>query len=362
MIGSRLILLTCLAATAAASLPHAGQEAGSDLAEEFRSMCQILSEDKIGDSRHLVAGRDGWVFHENELLHAATTSFIGKDAAAANPYTKPDFADPIPAIVDFNNQLAAKGIELLLVPVPGRPVIYPESVLGQARIDGQKTLPSLATARTEFLAEVQRQGVNVLDLLPLFLEKRSTGEEELFYRLDTHWTPFAVTEAAAAMAKHVITKPWYAGVPRREFSIDMRSVTRPGPILETLRAMGLGEDRDEETFVCRRIQLKTETGISRLILRNSESPIVVIGDSYSTWWNEFDAGLGQQLAAELGFPVDILSTTGGGTTATRINLVRTIRSEPGYLDGKKLLIWCFGKRSLSISREGWRKVPLSAPQ
>lgn len=362
MTGVRLLLLTCLAATATASVPHAEGDTDSDLTKEFGSECRALSEEKIGDSRNLVAGRDGWVYYHKELLHAATPSFWGKDAAAANPFAKPDLADPIPAIVDFNNQLAAKGVELLFVPVPGRPVVYPEGVLEQARLGDLRTTPVLSSAHSDFLAEVRRQGVNVLDLQPLFLKKRNAGGKQLFCRLDAHWTPYGIQETAGAIAKHIADKPWYSTIPRRELAVEVQSVTRPGPILKKLRTMGFGDGHDEETFACRQTRLKTETGTSRLVLRNPESPIVIIGDSYSIWWNDVNAGLGQQLAAELGFPVDTLSTTGGGVTATRINLVRTIRSEPRYLDGKKLLIWCFGGRSLSTSSEGWRKIPLSAPQ
>ena len=55
---------------------------------------------------------------------------------------------------------------------------------------------------------------------------------------------------------------------------------------------------------------------------------------------------------ELGFPVDMLSTSGGGANETRINLVRTIRSDPEYLEGKRLVIWCLSARTFTNARQG----------
>ena len=57
--------------------------------------------------------------------------------------------------------------------------------------------------------------------------------------------------------------------------------------------------------------------------------MIVIGDSNTIFWKNFDSALPQILAFELGFPVDAFSINGGGANATRINLVRRIRSDPG---------------------------------
>ena len=66
------------------------------------------------------------------------------------------------------------------------------------------------------------------------------------------------------------------------------------------------------------------------------------------------AGLPDQLALELGFPVDLVGVRGSGATPARINLAR----RKGGLAGKKLVVWVFGARELSEAAQGWAKVPV----
>ena len=68
--------------------------------------------------------------------------------------------------------------------------------------------------------------------------------------------------------------------------------------------------------------------------------------------------LPQQLAFELGFPVDVMSAKGGGANETRLNLVRRARAEPVYLESKRAVIWCFSARAFTNTREGWIPIPL----
>jgi alginate O-acetyltransferase complex protein AlgJ len=83
-----------------------------------------------------------------------------------------------------------------------------------------------------------------------------------------------------------------------------------------------------------------------------------MGDSNTVWWKGSQSALPHQLAFDLGFPVDVLSTRGGGANETRLNLRRRVRAEPGYLEGKKAIIWCFSARALTGTEEGWIPIPL----
>jgi alginate O-acetyltransferase complex protein AlgJ len=64
------------------------------------------------------------------------------------------------------------------------------------------------------------------------------------------------------------------------------------------------------------------------------------------------------LAFELGFQVDVLAVPGGGANGTRLNLSRKVRAEPEYLDGKRVVIWCFSARAFTNTPEGWIPIPL----
>ena len=73
------------------------------------------------------------------------------------------------------------------------------------------------------------------------------------------------------------------------------------------------------------------------------------------------AGLPDQLAFELGAPVDVLGVRGSGATPARVSLARRARANPNYLAEKKVIIWCFGARELTQA-DAWKIVPLAKVQ
>jgi alginate O-acetyltransferase complex protein AlgJ len=90
------------------------------------------------------------------------------------------------------------------------------------------------------------------------------------------------------------------------------------------------------------------------------SPVLLLGDSHTLVFHAggdmhaTGAGLPDQLARELGFAVDLVGVRGSGATPARINLAR----RAGALDGKRLVVWCFGARELTEAAQGWAKVPV----
>ena len=68
------------------------------------------------------------------------------------------------------------------------------------------------------------------------------------------------------------------------------------------------------------------------------------------------AGLAQQLAHELGRPVDKLALNAGGAHATREALRRALATGRTRLEGKRVVIYQFATRELSSG--DWRQVAL----
>jgi hypothetical protein len=99
-----------------------------------------------------VLGKEGWVLLGSELRFASIGRFFGPDAARATPRARAEVADPIPAIVDFDRQLTARGFALVFMPVPVRPLIYPESVLGRDRLGDAAPVPYLSSDQIAFMA------------------------------------------------------------------------------------------------------------------------------------------------------------------------------------------------------------------
>src|ERR1044072_5648327 len=96
-----------------------------DFAAELAKKVQELEKNKAA----AVAGSDGWLFFGGELRLLSLGRFWGNDAAKVSRAHKPELADPVPAILDFQQQLKTRGIDLLVVPVPPKASVYPEKIV-----------------------------------------------------------------------------------------------------------------------------------------------------------------------------------------------------------------------------------------
>ncbi len=117
-----------------------------------------------------------------------------------------------------------------------------------------------------------------------------------------------------------------------------------------------------ETLSLRFVGVK-KNGVLQPLEPDRASPVLLLGDSHSLIFHAGGdmpargAGLPDQLALELGFPVDLVAVRGSGATPARATLLRLARADPEYLAGKKLVVWCFGAREFTEST-GWAKVPV----
>ena len=324
-------------ATATTAAPEAG-----DPAAVFRGRCARQAEAGEG---MVVPGRDGWLFLRNDFRHLGAGPFW----AAANAGTG---GDPLPAIVDFKDQLAKAGIALLLVPVPPKAVIYPEQAFPEE--PPAAAAPRLDAALERFYGVLAEQGVEVLDLVPAMRAERTSGDAPLLYcKTDTHWSSRGCELAARLLKERIIAR----GIPvpaAAAFAGEETSITFVGDLAKDLR----GPEAASETLPAR--QVKPTAGNATV---SGDSPILLLGDSHTLVFHEggdmlaTGAGLADQLALELGAPVDLLGVRGSAATAARVNLLRRTQKAPDYLAGKKLVVYCFAAREFTES-QGWRKVPI----
>jgi alginate O-acetyltransferase complex protein AlgJ len=302
---------------------------------------------KEGTKRNAAAlpGKDGWLFLTAEMHFLSLDTFWGPAAAKVSRSPKAELSDPIPAIVDFRQQLKARGIELLLVPVPPKAALHPKSL---GAFGGEAALLPL----TKFYQELAGQGVEVLDLAPALAA--ADGEDEKFCKTDTHWSGAGCVAAAKRIAEALkgkvsfpkpatFTSAWTEG----EVEGDLAALLPkdvPKPPKEKLRLR----------------QVKTAAGAA--VEADPASPLLVMGDSHTLVFHDFAAersGLLDQLALELGGAPDLIGTRGSGSTAVRISLYRKALKDPEYLAKKKVVVWCFTAREFSESDQGWAKVPVS---
>ena len=282
----------------------------------------------------------GWFFLKAELRHIGVGPFWGEAAAKVSKASSPDKADPLPAIVDFNDQLKASGVELILVPVPCKAVVYADMVDPSAagRLDD---------THRAFYALLREKGVKVVDLTDLFLGKKGQGPL-LYCKTDTHWSPYACELAAKAIKQQIGSPEWLksdssAFSSRQEARVIVGDQT---------------EGKGSEELMARVVSAPSgKTTVDK------SSPVVLLGDSHTLVFNIGEdlhgtgAGVADQLALELGIPIDVIGVRGSGATPARINLLRRVKSDPGYLSGKKVLIWCFAAREFTES-SGWSVLKL----
>ena len=298
----------------------------------------------------VLAQPEGWLFFAPELRLLSVGKFWGNAAIGIARSRKPEEADPAPAIIDFDRQLKERGIRLLLVPVPPKAAIYPEKVLPGINLQGQNAAPYL----TRFYEELRGQGVEVLDLAPIFRKERESERGPVFCRTDTHWSGRGCVVAAQAMAARV--RETAAGPARHEYDSTWQQVQIAGDLVSLLPREA-ARPAPETTFV----RLISEKPGGTPVQPDAESPILLLGDSHTLVFHDFlaeRAGLLDQLANELGFAPDLIGTRGSGATAVRVSLYRRSHKDPNYLAKKKMVIWCFSARELTEA-DGWARIPVS---
>jgi SGNH hydrolase-like domain, acetyltransferase AlgX len=298
------------------------------------------------------AEADGWLFFTAEFRLLSLGRFWGDEALKVSRSHKPELADPIPAIVDFQKQLKARGIDLLVVPVPPKAAIYPEKILPGFNLRTDDAAPLLH----RFYEELHAEGIDVLDLTPLFIQNRADKRAGVFCKTDSHWSGLGCMLAAQAIAENVRRKLTSA-TPRSEFVAEWKEVQINGDLVGLLPpdTHKPGPEKIEVRNV-------SEKGRDAAVAPDANSPLLLLGDSHTLVFHDFlaeRAGLVDQLAEELGFAPDLIGTRGSGVTPVRISLYRHSLKDPGYLAKKKVVVWCFAAREFTEAAEGWGQVPIA---
>jgi hypothetical protein len=290
----------------------------------------ILNERLKSSDPTSVEGVDGWRFLPAEIRHLL----------AGDPSN--DSKKPLDTIVDFNQQLKQLGVRLIVVPVPAKVRIHPEFF--DKRLAG---VASSSSPEAAFFEALRAKGVEVVDLTQDFAASKAQGP--LYCARDSHWNGRAIALAAQKLAAEL------KGVVQNNVELETRE--------EQIEIQGdLGGAKEKVTL--RFINPKGQTA---RLEPDRGSPILVLGDSYVLVFHDggdmhaSGAGLPDQLAYELGGPVDVLGVRGSGATPARVSLARRARANPNYLRNKKVIIWCFGVRELTQA-EAWKPIPLLKTQ
>lgn len=343
-----LLLLGSIPAFLLATTPISFSESQEELRRELAGKVQLL------EKKGVVAWAEtsGWLFLAAELRFLSLGHFWGGEAPKVSRAHKPDLADPIPAIVDFQKQLKARGIDLLVVPVPPKASLYPEKIVPGFDVGGVDPAPVMR----RFYEELRAAGIDVLDLAPLFIQNRDDKRGGVFCKTDSHWSGLGCMLAAQAIAEKIRGK-LTAPASRKDYVSEWKEAEIKGDLVSLLPP-GAQKPGPEKISV----RSISEKGSGGGIEPDPNSPVLLIGDSHTLVFHDFlteRAGLVDQMANELGFAPDLIGTRGSGATPVRITLYRRSSKEPGYLAKKKVVVWCFAAREFTEAAEGWARVPVA---
>jgi alginate O-acetyltransferase complex protein AlgJ len=264
---------------------------------------------------------------------------------------QPEDKNPLPHIAEFKKMCDDRNIDLLFVAVPNKSDVYFEKLYDAI----PRSVTLVNPYGRKFLRDLQESGVEVIDLLPLFLKaKRDDPKsiEPLYQKQDTHWTNRGLQIAAAALAQRIKEYSWFTEAKKSGVSYLIHDTTfiRQGDIVDKLPENRRG---DYPPVTLQASQILTTDG-SLFRQNNCTAPLLLIGDSFTGVFELVDcksAGVGANIAALTSLPVDIITSWGGGPLV-REKMLRARSNDLGF---KRLIIYMMVARDLYNYSEGWGK-------
>jgi len=303
---------------------------------------QFLLLKETGDKA--LMGRAGWFFYKPAV------QYLIEPLSADSQYSP---ADVLSSIISFRDQLAQRGIRLLVVPAPNKASIYPEMLTSRAEDCEQPVNPRTI----EIISGLRESGVEIVDLFKVYAEARDSlppGDNTKYYlSQDSHWSTEGMRLAAQTVARRILDSEW-AEKGKAGYRLKPVNIERYGDVLKMMRVPQIEGKFEPETLNCTQV-VDADTG--ELYQDDPDSEILVIGDSFLRIYSRDEPGSGgfiEHLACELRFPLTSIVNDGGASTLVRQELSR----KPALLRNKKLVIWEFVERDIRFGMEGWQQVPL----
>jgi SGNH hydrolase-like domain, acetyltransferase AlgX len=331
-------------------------ERESVLAERLLPGMQLALSSLQAGNEQVYIGRNGWLFYRADVDYITAPPFLDKARMSQRLRADAVEPDPIKAVVDFRNQLASRGIDLIVIPVPGKPSIDPEYLWPDKPPRPSVTNPSMA----EFEVRLSKAGVNTFDpTLDLIAHKRDNQDAPSYLQTDTHWRPETMELVAKKLSAFIRPQD---GARNEKLSVSPRDITATGDIATMLKLPPWQRLYSPQTVTIHQVTSGNELWSPR-----ADADILLLGDSFANifsleamGWGE-SAGFAEHLSVALGGrPLDCIIRNNDGAFATREILQRELTRGRDRLAGKKLVIWEFAARELAFGN--WKLLRMSLGQ
>ncbi len=249
------------------------------------------------------------------------------------------------ALIHFDRQLKARGIDLMVAIIPSKLAIYPDFPF--AAVEDEPRRPARAPESLNVSLPVKRlmlalseADVEVVDLHRAFADhRREHGQEKpLFYVRDSHYMNRGARLAAARIAE------------RLERYDVVREAQARNPFVGEPGARTDGDKADPDL-----LRIRDREG--QPYRDAPESPVLILGDSHLAY-NEHDASISAQIAHLIGLPLSRIWAEGlSADIPVRV-------AQDRHLERRRVLIVHYTERTLVPRRDGspWPIVDLPVPE
>lgn len=335
-------------------------ESSSLLRERLLPPVQLALSRTVGlGNEQAYLGRDGWLFYRADVDHVTAPPFLDPAVLEQRRFEEskpgdPLDPDPLPALLALHQELAARGIRLLVVPTPVKPTLAPDRF--SRRYDGHSTPRN--PAETRFVEGLRDAGVAVLDPLPILEDGAEASPESPYLTADTHWRPEAMERVARELADRVEREGRFADAALAGYRERVATTEGRGDIAVMLK-LPRGRDAFARESVQIRPVLTWEGGLWQ---PGDDAEVLLLGDSFTNVFSDpglgwgAGAGLAERLAFHLQRPVDRIARNAGGSHVTRRLLAQELARNPRRLEGVKTVVYQFAVRELS--QGDWPVIPL----
>ena len=285
----------------------------------------------------VLRGRDAWLFYGPAVTHLTGPGFLTDRV--------PRQGDPVEALTAFNQQLAARGIQLVVVPLPVKASIHPEHLSGHISSD----VAIQNTSHDAFLTALAARGILACDVSEALITAKADGP--VYLARDSHWTPQGMHAAARALqaflGEHVPSlrdgnTAYRAAAPQAiEHGGDLAVMLAPNDAAR----YGMNETIQHQAV---------EGPDGAPWTPDPSGKLLLLGDSFANIFELEGMGWGAHggLAAWLSLllqqPVDAIIQNGDGAHATRLRLIQALQRGEDRLAGKVVVIFAFAARELSL--------------
>lgn len=303
-------------------------------------------------NEQVYVGRNGWLFYRPDVDYVTAPPFLDPAQMRRRAHSANLASDSVAAIVQFRDQLAARGIELVVLPAPAKSSVEGEKLSGRALSD----MPLQNASFAEWQSRLTSAGVRVFDPAPLLIERKAAaGAASLYLKTDTHWRPETMEFVAQRLAESLHLSPAGQTLASPVAAVEVSGI---GDIARMLKLPSGQQQYPPENASIH--QVASGNGWWR---PSTDADVLMLGDSFANifsleglGWGE-SAGLVEHLSAALGGrPLDCILRNSDGAFATREMLANELARGRDRLAGKKLVIWEFAARELAFGN--WKLLEL----